>query len=135
MMAPNDLVTDVDVRNSHLNSRYLGMAWALFLIMTGTLWLLPRTLLPDGLWFLGVGLILLGLNVARIMNDVETSGLTVILGLLAISIGLGKLLELSISAFPLLLIGLGGLMVMHSILTRYAERQQPESHTPADRII
>jgi hypothetical protein len=135
MMAPIDSMTDVEVRNTHLNSQFQAIAWALFLIMTGSLWLLPQTLLPGGLWFLGVGLILLGLNIARIMNDLETSGLTVILGLLAISIGMGKLLELSISAFPLLLIGLGGLMVLHSLLTRYAERQQSENHKSADQII
>lgn len=94
-----------------LNQRFQGTAWAIFLIMSGVLWLLPTWLIPDGLWLLGTGFVLLGLNVARALHDIETSGFTVTLGLLALIGGLGNLMSVSLPIVPTLLIGSGALMI------------------------
>lgn len=103
--APNHIDRDAQ------NQRFQGIAWAIFLIMSGVLWLLPSWLLPDGLWMLGTGFILLGLNVARALHDIETSGFTVTLGLLALIGGLGNLMSVSLPIVPALLIGGGALMI------------------------
>ena len=102
-----DHLTDRDA----LNQRFQGTAWAIFLIMSGVLWLLPGWMVPDGLWLLGTGFVLLGLNVARALNDIETSGFTVVLGLLALIGGLGHLMSVSLPIVPAILIGGGALMI------------------------
>ena len=94
-----------------LNQRFQGTAWAIFLIMSGVLWLLPSWLLPDGLWLLSTGFVLLGLNVARALHDIETSGFTVTLGLLALIGGMGNLMSVSLPIVPALLIGSGALII------------------------
>ncbi|MEZ4634450.1 MAG: hypothetical protein R2873_02030 [Caldilineaceae bacterium] len=100
------------------NKRFQGIAWAIFLIMSGVLWLLPSWMLPDGLWLLGTGFVLLGLNVARALNDIETSGFTVVLGLLALIGGLGKLMSVSLPILPALLIGAGALTIWRAMQQR-----------------
>ncbi|MBI1293741.1 hypothetical protein GC175_02135 [bacterium] len=97
-----------------LNQRFQGIAWAIFLIMSGVIWLLPSWLLPDGLWMLGTGFVLLGLNVARALHDIETSGFTVTLGLLALIGGLGNLMSVSLPIVPALLIGSGVLIILRA---------------------
>lgn len=99
------------IDREELNQRFQSVAWAIFLIMSGVLWLLPSWLLPDGLWMLGTGFVLLGLNVARALHDIETSGFTVTLGLLALIGGLGNLMSVSLPIVPALLIGAGALMI------------------------
>ena len=55
-------MTEQDPQKMHLNKRLEAIAWGLFLIMIGALWLLPDETVPEGTWLLGVGVILLGLN-------------------------------------------------------------------------
>lgn len=72
------------------------MAWAAFFIWWGVTELFPS--LPNGIGALGLGVILLGLNAARSLNGIPTSGLTTTLGILALVLG-G--LELAASALSL----------------------------------
>lgn len=90
-----------------LNKRLEGIAWALFLIMIGGLGLVPKSQVPEGVWLIGVGLIMLGLNVARRLNAIKMSGGTIVLGILALLSGLGSLLGVAMPLFPILLILLG----------------------------
>src|SRR5574341_173196 len=41
------------------------VAWGLFFIMAGAFLLVPGGMLPRGSWLVGVGVLLLGLNLAR----------------------------------------------------------------------
>ncbi len=59
------------------------IAMALALIVTGALWLAPKAMFPEGTWLVGVGLILLGLNAARRIRGLKTSGFGIIVGLIA----------------------------------------------------
>lgn len=49
----------------NLNKRLEESGWGFFLLMTGTLMVLPREFVPEGTWLIGAGLILLGLNGIR----------------------------------------------------------------------
>jgi len=69
-------VTDQDQSKMHLNKRLEAIAWGLFLIMIGGLWLLPDETVPEGTWLLGVGVIMLGLNGVRNMYGIKMSGFT-----------------------------------------------------------
>jgi hypothetical protein len=104
-----------DIDRDALNKRFQTQAWALFLIMTGLLWFLSNLGQIDGFWLMSTGLILLGLNVVRALNDIETSGFTVVLGLLVLSAGLGNLMGVGLPLVPMLMIGLGTLIVISAL--------------------
>jgi hypothetical protein len=70
-----------------LNKRLEGIGWGLFLIMLGGFGLVPNEVIPKGLWSIGVGVIMLGLNVTRYLLHIKTSGFTTFLGILALISG------------------------------------------------
>ena len=82
----------IDPEKAALNKRLETAFWGLFLIMLGGQWLLPKDTLPNGLSSIGIGLILLGLNVARYFNKIRMSGFTTVLGILALVGGLGEMI-------------------------------------------
>ena len=57
-----------------LNKRLEAIGWGLFLVMLGGFALVPGDLVNKGLWSIGVGLIMLGLNAARYFNGIKMSG-------------------------------------------------------------
>lgn len=71
-----------------LNKRLESIGWGCFLIMLGGFALVPGDVIPKGVWSIGVGAIMLGLNVARYMNGIRMSGFTTVLGILAVLGGL-----------------------------------------------
>ncbi len=93
------------------NRTFEGLAWGAFFIWWGIIELFQ--FLPDGTGLLGFGLILIGLNVARSLNGLPTSGLTITLGVLALVWGVLELagffltLPFEIPVFAILLIVLG----------------------------
>ena len=104
-----------DIDRQALDRRLQSTGWSLFLIWSGFLWLLPTSSLPDGLWLLGTGMILMGINVARVMNDIEVNGFTVIVGLLVLSVGLSNLMGVGFIFFPALLIVAGVIVLMQAL--------------------
>lgn len=90
-----------------LNKRLESIGWGCFLIMLGGFALVPGDVIPKGVWSIGVGAIMLGLNAARYMNGIRMSGFTTVLGILAVLGGLMEFAgyeELS-GAFLLIIIG------------------------------
>ena len=88
------------------------IALALVLIMTGALWLAPKAIFPEGAWLAGVGLILLGLNAARGIRGLKTSGFGIIAGLIALAAGVGRIIGRDIPIVPALLIVLGVALIV-----------------------
>jgi len=76
---------------SALNKRLETIGWGCFLVMLGGFALVPEATVPKGLWSIGVGLIMLGLNVARYLNKIKMSGFTTFLGIVSL---VGGILEL-----------------------------------------
>jgi hypothetical protein len=109
------------MENTRTLNRNLEMvAWGAFFIWWGITELF--NFLPHGTGAIGIGLIWLGLNAARALKGVPTSGLTTTLGILALVLG-G--LELAISVlrlpfelpvFAILLIVLGVIMLARELL-------------------
>jgi len=107
--------------NTQSSNRNLDtIAWAAFFIWWGITELLPS--IPEGVGAIGVGLILLGLNMVRSMKGIPTSGFTTILGILALVLGglelAGAVLSLpfELPIFAILLITLGLLLLGSVIL-------------------
>ncbi len=86
-----------------------NVGWAGFFIFTGALWLIPESQVPPGTWFIGVGLLLLGLNAVRRMSNLPVSGFGTVLGVLALGAGISAFLsvEVPIVAIGSILLGLG----------------------------
>jgi len=107
--------------NTQSSNRNLDtIAWAAFFIWWGITELLPS--IPEGIGAIGVGLILLGLNMVRSMKGIPTSGFTTILGILALVWGglelAGSVLNLpfELPIFPILLITLGVLILGREVM-------------------
>ena len=102
-----------------MNKRYETVAWGAFFILLGLTSLIPG--LPSGMGTLGIGIILLGLNLARYLSRIPTSGFTIVIGILALLLGaadvLRELLRLQVDLplFPLLLILIGVIWLVRGV--------------------
>lgn len=111
-------LTDQDQQKMHLNKRLEAIAWGLFLIMIGGLWLLPDQTVPEGTWLFGIGVIMLGLNGVRFLYGIKMSGFTIFLGIVALIIGVGSFLGMELPVFPILIILWGLSVVLEPFLKK-----------------
>ena len=97
----------IDERKITLGRRLEDFGWAALLIAIGTIWLVPNKLIPQGSWLIAAGLILLGLNAIRYFSGIETSGFSLLVGSIALVVGLGEWLGLPLPLIPIALIVIG----------------------------
>ncbi len=102
----------VDPQKAALNKRMETIAWGCFLIMLGGFMFIPKDRVPEGLWSIGVGIIMLGLNVARYLKHIRMSGVTTILGIISILGGMVQLLGVKNLEGAFLLIILGAYLIL-----------------------
>lgn len=94
-----------------MNRNFEAIAWGALFIWWGITELFSS--LPDGVGAIGIGLILIGVNITRSLNGIPTSSLSTTLGILALVWGglelVGVLLSLpfEIPVFAILLVVLG----------------------------
>jgi hypothetical protein len=94
-----------------LNRQYESITWGALFILVGILSLVPG--IPPGAGTLGIGVILLGLNLVRSFSHIPTNGFTLTLGLVAAILGAAVLIgslqgfQLEGPFFPALLIAIG----------------------------
>ena len=103
---------------AQLDGRLTSISWALFLIMVGGFLLVPS--LPPGSWLIGIGVIMLGLNVVRSLNGIRMSTFTTVLGIIALAAGLGDFAGVDVPVFPLLIILVGAAIIVRNIEPRRA---------------
>jgi hypothetical protein len=95
-----------------MNTRLEAIGWGLFLVMLGGFILIPGDQFPKGWWSIGVGAIMLGLNVARYVNGIKMSGFTTFLGILSIISGVLQLAGLDMLGGAIFLIILGAYLLI-----------------------
>ncbi len=95
-----------------LNKRLEAIAWGLFLIMIGGIAFVREDQVPGGLWSIGVGIILLGLNAARYYYRIRMSGFTTVLGVIALVTGIGEMAGMDLPGLAILLILLGAQLML-----------------------
>ena len=110
--SPKQELSPQTLEKQKLNKRLESIGWGLFLIMLGGINFIPDNRVPEGLWSIGVGIILLGLNLARYMYGIRISGFTTVLGVLALLTGIGDMVGLDLPVFPILLILLGANLIL-----------------------
>lgn len=101
-----------DPEKAALNKRLESIAWGLFLIMLGGFALIPQNTIPKGVWSIGVGVIMLGLNAARYYYKLRMSGFTTFLGILSLVGGIVELLGITSLDAALILIILGAYLII-----------------------
>ncbi len=95
-----------------LNKRLETIGWGLFLIMLGGFALVPYEVVPKGLWSIGVGVIMLGLNATRYYFKIKMSGFTTFLGVISLVSGVTQLLGMNTLDGAILLIILGAYLIV-----------------------
>jgi len=97
----------LDPQKATLNKRLETIGWGCFLVMLGGFMLVPHTVIAKGVWSIGVGVIMLGLNAARYALKIKMSGFTTFLGVLSLIGGILQLLgwEQIEGAFLLIILG------------------------------
>jgi hypothetical protein len=106
------------------NRGFEMLAFGLLLLWLGAWWgFLDSGILPGGSGALGVGLILLGLNMARWLKGIPISVLSTAFGALFLLVGLMKLADVArrcpmcnVNLFALFLILLGGIVLVREFL-------------------
>lgn len=105
-----------------MNRNFEAIAWGALFIWWGITELV--TSLPEGAGAIGIGLILIGANVARSLNGVPVNSFSTILGVLALVWGglelVGVLLSLpfELPVFAILLIVLGVIVLAPELIGR-----------------
>jgi hypothetical protein len=112
----NEVFLDKGFSKTELNKRLEDSGWGFFLLMIGTLLLLPGELVPQGLWLIGAGLIMLGLNCVRFVNGISPSRFTVGLGVVSLLLGLASFLGLRPPVFAIFLAVIGLTIIARSLL-------------------
>ena len=102
----------IDADEAALNKHLEAIGWGLFLVMLGGFFLVPGDQFPKGWWSIGIGVIMLGLNITRYFMHIRMSGFTTFLGLLALLSGIGEALGFFSLDFPLVLIILGAYLIL-----------------------
>jgi hypothetical protein len=107
-------------RNDRLSRRLHDVTWGLLLLMTGVIWQLPSSDIPDGTWLFGVTAILLGLNVVRYVKGIGVNGPSLGLGLVALFVWLTRIApDRPLLGVCFILIGVG--LLVKPLLTRPRE--------------
>ncbi|RPI31781.1 MAG: hypothetical protein EHM70_10660 [Chloroflexota bacterium] len=95
-----------------LDKRYEALTWGVGFLWIGILGLIPGD--QNGLGLLGVGLILLGLNLGRSLSKIPINGYSTALGGLVLILGLVVLLrsalrlpQFELDLFPIVLVAIG----------------------------
>jgi hypothetical protein len=101
-----------DPNKAALNKRMETIAWGCFLILLGGFMFVPDAMVNKGLWSIGVGVIMLGLNAARYLNNIRMSGFTTFLGILALLGGIGEFLGVTSLEGALFFIILGSYLLL-----------------------
>ena len=120
----NQIFNDSALTKVTLNKRLEESSWGFFLLLIGTLLLLPAGLVPQGTWLIGAGLIMLVLNGVRYVNGISASGFTVGLGLIAILVGLTSFFGLRPPLFAIFLALIGLSIIVRSLLPPRVERRR-----------
>ncbi len=118
---------DVGVKGNAVNERKrLGerlddVAWALLFLMSGAVLLVPGIPHPWAAWFIGVGAILVGLNLVRYASGLRLHVLITGSGAIAMAAGVGAYFGIEIPILALVLVLIGAVILMQPLVKSNAQ--------------
>ena len=101
----------IDKEKVARNKRLETIGWGCFLVMLGGFMFVPHMIVAKGVWSIGVGVIMLGLNVARYFYRIKLSGFTTLLGIVSLIIGIAQLIGMQTFEGTILFIILGAYLI------------------------
>jgi thiol:disulfide interchange protein len=102
-----------DTTGADLGDRVDTVGWGLLFVAIGGVSLLPA--MPDGSWLVAAGLVMLGASVARAWLSLPVRGVTVVVGVVALSAGIFIANGLTTEVGPLVLIVLGLTLIVGAL--------------------
>lgn len=113
----------------NVDSRFQTVAWGIIIILFGVLSLVPGN--QTSFFVLGIGIILLGLNILRSINSIPINGFSTALGIVSLILGgiallrpiLGWKTPLELPFFPILLIVFG----LYLLITSPRQKENRQS--------
>jgi hypothetical protein len=117
-MRPEPGIDPASARKAQLDRRLHDVAWGLLLLITGTIWLVPRERVPEGAWLLGVAAVLLGVNVVRALERIRVNALSLVLGLAALAAALTRVWRPDLPLLGICLLVIGASLVLRPLFTR-----------------
>ncbi len=116
-MEESDKKSEEGIKNNAraLDKRYGLVAWGAIFIWIGAIGLVPD--LPEGIGWLGIAIILLGLNAARYLNKIPTSMISITIGIIALVMGAAELgFHFSLPLFETSMIVIGVILLIRSVI-------------------
>ena len=101
-----------------VGTRLDQIGWGIFLVMIGTIWLVPGV--PQGTWLIGAGILLLVVNAIRSRVGVPWSGVSVALGVFALAAGFGDFSGIKLPLFPICLVVIGVTLILKPLVSQKA---------------
>ena len=102
----------------HTGQRLDQIGWGIFLVMIGTIWLVPAV--PSGTWLIGTGILLLALSAIRSRLGLSWSGFWVAVGVVALTAGVGDVVGITVRLFPVCLVILGVGLILKPLVGQRA---------------
>ena len=109
-----------DVR-TRTSERLDEVGWALLFLMSGAILVIPGLPHPWAAWFIGVGAILVGLNLARYATGLRIHVLTSGCGAIAMAAGVGAYVGIEIPIVALVLVLIGVVILAEPLIRRNAQ--------------
>lgn len=104
------------VRERDASRRLESVGWGLFFILLGAIWLAPESLISEGKSLMaaaiGVGALLLGVNLARHLSEIRPRGGEIVVGALAVIWGVAGLHGTKVPFFPMLFVLIGLVIIL-----------------------
>lgn len=109
---------NIETQRNAFDKRLDSVGWALFLIMIGGLLLAPEGSVPQGTWLIGTGVIILGLMGVRYFHDCKINGFWLVVGIVALALGISSVFGLNFPVLPILIIIVGLNIILKSLLQK-----------------
>lgn len=93
-------------------------AWGLLFLMTGLLLFMPENRVPEGLWLILAGAILVGVSAIRYIMKMHVSAFVAGLGILGILAGISSAAGVRFPLFALFLVLIGATITLRSWFAR-----------------
>ena len=120
-MANVDARKEGTTERKQLSERLDEVGWALLFLMSGAILAVPGIPNPWAAWFIGVGAILLGLNLVRYASGLRVNVLTAGCGAIAAAAGVGAYLEVDVPILALVLVLIGAILLVEPVVRRNAQ--------------
>lgn len=98
-----------------LNRRLHLLTWGSLLILTGGMWLIPDNIASWGTWLVGVGIILVGVNFIRYLNQITIGKFTSMLGAMLLCLGIAYLMGAHPPLIPVIIVTLGASAIFSAL--------------------